>query len=152
MFTTLAYFSRTILPSFIIPDYQQPATPLFIRTLDHWFWKCVLLWAKIVFTISIKTLNTTKDDKKCPFIIWHVLRVAGRCCCCTRQGRFIISIGGVWASGPRPSQQCYTLYLHPSTPLNWSHCSSSSAVFKITNLTLVPRTVSNCCLYLFQGL
>ena len=86
VFTSPAYSSRTILPSFIIPDYRHPATPLFIRFLDHWFWKCVLLWAKIVFTISIKTLNTTKDDKKCPFIIWHVLSVAGRCYkSCTRQ-------------------------------------------------------------------
>ena len=39
----------------------------------------------------------------------------------------------------RPSMQ---IYVAAALPL----------CFKIINLTLVPRTVSNCCLHLFQGL
>ena len=37
-------------------------------------------------------------------------------------------------------------------PLQNDVAAALQSCFKIINLTLLPRTVSNCCLYLLQGL
>ena len=44
------------------------------------------------------------------------------------------------------SQQCIC------NPLQNYVAAALQPCFKIINLTLLPRTESNCCLYLFQGL
>ena len=39
-----------------------------------------------------------------------------------------------------------------SSTLQNDMAAALQSCFKIINLTLLPRTVSNCCLYLLQGL